>query len=247
MEETEYKKLYEAEQGHWWFRSLHEFIVDIVKKQKENLGRDMRVLDVGCGTGRLIKKLTEELGIRVYGVDISRYAAKYCSKREINTMQIASACALPYKDASFDMVISVDVLGSLSKEQEKKALDEFYRILNTNGKLFLHLPAYQFLYSAHDIAVSNRRRVDSRELQKVLIRSNFNPEKLNYRLMFLFPLIFIYRKLFRNIRKGKLGSDVSSPFGMINAVLYTVMYLEKFLLRNFNLPFGVSVFCLAGK
>src|SRR5207253_1048180 len=73
-----------------------------------------RVLDVGCGKGFLLFDLLETVpGLVVHGVDVSGYAIEHAHEGVRDRLVQASAVELPYAGASFDLVISINVLHNL--------------------------------------------------------------------------------------------------------------------------------------
>lgn len=95
-----------------------------------------KVLDVGCGKGFLLYELTQAvLGLEVFGIDISQYAIEN-SKEEIrNSLQVANAASLPFKDKSFDLVISINTLHNLPCYDLEKGLKEIQRVGKNNKYL----------------------------------------------------------------------------------------------------------------
>lgn len=100
-----------------------------------------RVLDVGCGTGRLVKFLNEE-GFEAMGCDNQETAVKYAKKLIKNAVVKASATKLPFKKGSFDLVCCVSVLEHLIKKDTKKFLTEAKRVLAPNGFVLLVTPNF---------------------------------------------------------------------------------------------------------
>lgn len=77
-------------------------------------------LDLGCGSGPH-RPLLEALGYRYHGVDLEGADAD----------DLVDAHALPYRDAAFDLVLSIGVLGQL--EQPALAMGEMHRVLKPGG------------------------------------------------------------------------------------------------------------------
>ena len=88
-----------------------------------------RILDVGCGKGYLLYEFTQSVpGVKVSGIDISKYGIEN-SKLEIkNFVQVASCTELPFEDNSFDFVISLGTLHNLYNYELKKAVQEIERV-----------------------------------------------------------------------------------------------------------------------
>lgn len=96
------------------------------------------ILDVGCGAGFLTNELALS-GHQVTGVDLSGESlevAKRFDKTRSVTYQVADAYALPFPDASFDVVSALDFLEHV--EDPKRAIQEFSRVLKPGGKFFFH-------------------------------------------------------------------------------------------------------------
>ena len=88
-----------------------------------------RVLDVGCGKGFLLYDFTQVVpGIEVCGLDISQYAIEHAKEEVRPCLQVGSAIALPFEDASFDLVISITTLHNLYCFDLDKALREIERV-----------------------------------------------------------------------------------------------------------------------
>lgn len=112
---------------------LNSFEGDILKRMFKNF-RGKSVLDVGCGTGRLIRSL-KDAGAIVTGADISDQMVKIAEKK-FPDIEVVSADIgnLPFEDNSFDVVVAAFVIVHL--KSLKKAFDEVYRVLK-NGGIFI--------------------------------------------------------------------------------------------------------------
>ena len=101
----------------------------------------MRVLDIGCGKGFLVKDLMVECpGLEAFGVDISRYALMHCDRDVAGRLHLGSAESLPFPDRSFDAAVSINTLHNLSRERVIVALKEIERL--APGRAFVQVDAY---------------------------------------------------------------------------------------------------------
>ncbi len=107
-----------------------------------NLGSEISLLDVGCAKGFMLHDLMEEIkGINVKGIDISRYAIENCIDTVRNHVEVANAKDLPFDDNTFDVVISVNTIHNLEKNECAKALQEIERVSKKNS--FITVDAYR--------------------------------------------------------------------------------------------------------
>ena len=99
------------------------------------------ILDVGCGTGRIVKFLNDK-GFKAKGCDPSEIAVKLARKinKDPRTIIKASATKLPFKPNSFDLVISMSVIEHLTLRQAQGFLKETCRALKEKGLIFIITP-----------------------------------------------------------------------------------------------------------
>lgn len=123
--------------GRWI--PIAEDIVDHFK-----LKPGMRVLDVGCAKGFLVKDLMKVCpGLEVFGLDISEYAVMNCEPEVVGRLHIGTAEKLPFPDNSFDAVIAINVLHNLPEELCKKAVSEVERL--APGRGYIQVDSYNTL------------------------------------------------------------------------------------------------------
>jgi len=94
-----------------------------------SLTGESAVLDVGCAKGFMVRDLKELIpGISVNGIDISDYAIG-CAEEDISDdLTVADARELPFDDASFDLVVSINTIHNLDREGVARALGEIERV-----------------------------------------------------------------------------------------------------------------------
>lgn len=242
MKKEYYEEYFYLEEKHWVFVARRKIALDILDRYLQNKNK-LDILDVGTGTGVMLGIL-ERYG-RVTGVDNSDIAIKFCQERGYHNVVNSSAENLPFENSSFDLICAMDLLEHLDGDQ--KVLKEFYRILRPGGFLFVTVPAYMFLWGGHDEINMHKRRYNINELFQKVINAGFCVEKISFFNFFLFPIISFIR-LGRKIihkRETKLKSDFKMPSPFMNNIFEGIFSSERFLLRYLNLPFGVSILCLA--
>jgi ubiquinone/menaquinone biosynthesis C-methylase UbiE len=108
----------------------------IAKKliQEYSLSSGMKVLDIGCAKGFLVKDLMITCpGLEVYGLDISEYALLNAEPEVIGRLHLGNAISLPFPDNSFDLVISINTLHNLERGQIISAICEIERVKKNNS------------------------------------------------------------------------------------------------------------------
>ena len=101
-----------------------------------------RILDVGCGKGFLLYEFTQVLPeARVAGIDISQYAVEHAKEEVKPFLQVGHAARLPYRDRSFDLVVSINTLHNLYIYDLWSALREIERV--ARGAKYIVVEAYR--------------------------------------------------------------------------------------------------------
>lgn len=106
-----------------------------------SLTAGMRVLDIGCAKGFLVKDLMAACpGLEVFGLDISEYALMHCEPEVVGRLHLGSADRLPFPDQSFDCVLSINTLHNLPRDRLIVALREIERL--SPGRAFVQVDSY---------------------------------------------------------------------------------------------------------
>jgi SAM-dependent methyltransferase len=107
-----------------------------------NISSSCSVLDVGCAKGFFLYDLTLAYpGIQVSGLDISTYAIENALPEVIKFLKIGDAVELPYRESSFDLVISINTIHNLELKGVVQALKEIERV--SRGNSFVTVDAYR--------------------------------------------------------------------------------------------------------
>lgn len=102
----------------------------------------MRVLDVGCGKGFLVKDLMLECpGLEAFGIDISLYALMHCEREVVGRLHLGSAEKLPFPDRAFDCVLSINTIHNLPRPKAVEAVREIQRL--SGGRAYVQVDSYR--------------------------------------------------------------------------------------------------------
>jgi SAM-dependent methyltransferase len=242
----EYARLAAIEETHWWYagmRRITRAILAPAVAASRGDGRRPRLLDVGCGTGLNVA----EAGAwaEALGVDVSDEALRFARARGIAVAR-ASIEALPFGDATFDVVTSFDVLYHRAVRDDARAVRELARVLRPGGLLFVRTPALEALRRAHDDAVHGARRHSRGELRALVEGAGLRPLRISYCNTLLLPMVAL-RAAVDRARPARRGSDLEAMPAPVEAVLGRVLSLEARLLGRIDLPVGASLIALATK
>jgi len=239
VEPAEYQLMDEAEDGMWWYRALHAGVLDVLDPNRAG-----PVLDAGCGTGGFLARLRQARpGGSAMGVEFKPEAAARARTKAGVPVAAGSINAIPFADAAFGGLVSLDVLCHAAAEPDR-ALAEFRRVLRPGGQLVVNLPAFQWLSSAHDARVHNARRFTAGGARALLAAAGFTDVRARYWNALLFPLMVAQRKLLA--RDEGHRSDVAVPPPWLNRGLHAVTALERRMsAAGLSFPAGGSVLATA--
>jgi SAM-dependent methyltransferase len=247
MYTSEYAAMYRSEDELWWYVALRSILKYYLRKYAP---ANATILDAGCGTGKNMAFYTD-LGYQVEGFDYSTDAVAFCHKRGLAQAQQGDITNIQWPDASFDVVTCMDVVGSLSAEDNLRAVDELYRVLKPGGIIIANTAALELFRSQHDDVANIKLRFTKAQFKTLFVKGDAIILKLSYRVFLLSPLILLF-KLIKRITwifktPGQSASDqVIFPFG-INWLLLQIQLFENRLFTAFDFPFGSSVFIIIRK
>jgi SAM-dependent methyltransferase len=241
MQQHTYSIMYEVEERHWWFVGRRAIIESFVAGVCRQIGkRKPRILDVGCGTGANLQMLGGH-GV-AEGVDVSEEALEFCRARGLAKVKQGAAEALPYEDASFDLVTALDVVEHL--DDDVAGLKEMQRVLRPRGRALLFVPAFMFLWGVQDDVSHHRRRYTLGDLKARLEQAGLQIERASYANITFFWPILIGRVIMR-LTGWRPASENNITIGALNGLLGRILGAESWWLRRLNFPFGVSIVCVA--
>lgn len=243
MDDAAYRQ-YQIEQNSWLKTGRRDLIVALITKSF-GARRDLEILDVGAGVGQNVDAVGD-FG-RVDVIEIN--AIGLTILRQMPTIRTVYDSPIPFDlQRSYDVIIATDVLEHI--EDDRAAALWIADHLRPGGVFVSTVPAFQFLFSEHDVALHHYRRYSVKEYAAIM-PPELEVVERGYFNSLLFPLAAAFR-LVRRLRSGresvaarKQSSVVPAP---LDAVFRRMLQFEVFLIRHgVRLPMGLSVFCRAKK
>lgn len=165
-------------------RIANLFIKNILKTLKEFNAKS--ILDIGCGTGYITKKIKDSLDVEIVGCDINTNRLSIASKLFGEELVTADITELPFKDSSFDAVIALEIIEHLNdvnaaiseiKRVSKNYViitvlnEPFFRLANflrgKNIKTFGNIPDHIHQFNKHSL-----EKALSKHFSKVQVKNN---------------------------------------------------------------------------
>ncbi len=140
------KEFFDGERRHGYggFSYMDRFWTPVVPTFKNHyqLTSESSILDVGAAKGFMLYDFHRLIpNLKISGIDISPYAIENAKEEVKPFLQVANAISLPYEDNSFDLVISINTVHNLEKDDLAKALQEIERVSRKNS--FITVDAYR--------------------------------------------------------------------------------------------------------
>jgi SAM-dependent methyltransferase len=228
---------HQAEDRHWWYRGRRTVLDGVIAGL--GLPAHARILDAGCGSGRNMIELARHG--TVTGVELSDTSVELARARGAGEVIAGSLLEMPFPDGSFDLAVSLDVIEHL--EDDLAALRELRRTVAPGGSLLLTVPAYQWLWSGHDVVNHHHRRYTRRSLRKVAEQAGWRQVRTTYFNSLLLPVAIVLRLLERlNTNTTESSLDLWVPPEPLNWLLERPLALEAAVIaRGAPIPAGLSL------
>lgn len=235
MDECLVRQYPELEKSHFWWVSRRELIAGLISTTSEADALD--VLDVGCGSGLLARELAAS-GAVVTGIDV-------VSHHEWELVDNLSGLELIEGDYSghagdlgaFDCVLALDVVEHI--EDDVAFVESLRSNTRPGGNLIVTVPAYEWLWSQHDVVNQHFRRYTRPGLVDVLRRGGLEVSRCGY----VFFGLVGPKLLAKGLETWRSDRGVSQPPALINEVALRYFRWEHGIAarRADFLPAGTSV------
>ena len=235
MERIVYDRMAEIDQLHWWYRARRDILSELIRR-KIVLPADARILEVGCGTGHNLDMLKAFGRVDAIEVDpAARAIATGRLGREVLDAPLPALTGVP--DATYDLIAILDVIEHI--DEDKAGLESLASKLRPGGRILITVPAFPWMWSAHDVVNHHKRRYTRKTLRALVADAGLRLDMMSWFNSLLFPLAAASRLAGR--LTGKTDSDDTLPPRPLNALFEWTFGLERYALGRLPFPPGVSL------
>lgn len=235
MDVKELSQISGRPEDHWYYAAKFDLLASTVAKFGAR-----RVADVGAGSGVFARLLLE----RTDCGEATCIDPAYDADRD----ETVSGKPLRFRrsavGADFDLVLLMDVLEHVDNDVE--LLSDAASSLKKGTPLFITVPAFKFLWSAHDDFLDHRRRYTAKSLARTIEAAHLRADWIRYFYAVIFPLAAVIRLASRG-RDARQGSDLRPAPPLVSEILKKALAAERRIFFPVNGLAGLSVVAVARK
>lgn len=245
MNPSEFANIARTEQSLWWYRGMESIFYRVLDPFVKNRSI-YDVLEAGCGTGHMSLSMQQHFRWKMFPADLSRVGLSHARGMGLRRLTQLDLRALPFRAASFDAVISLDVIAHLVSGEDQQAFGEFARLVKSGGLLVIRTSALNILHSRHSMFVGERQRFTASKLRRLCEKAGFRVLRLTYLNSLLMPIALAKFRLWEPLLNAPPASGVAPVAPWLNALLEIPLSIESSLVgRGVNLPIGQSLLLIA--
>lgn len=232
--ESDYGQAYaELYRQHWWWRAREGYLVQLF--QQLPLPPQPRVLDIGCGDGLFFDRLLQ-LGGTVEGLE-SEAALVSAATQERYAVHIGPFDESFSTNQNYSLVLMLDVLEHLPNPLA--ALQQATKLLASDGRLVITVPAFMSLWTTHDELNHHLTRYTKATLSELISQTALQIDQQRYFFHWLAPLKLATRLKEKIVATPPQPPRIPSPW--LNRWLLSFASWEQKIFSRASLPFGSSL------
>ncbi len=238
----------------WWYKGLRGSLKALLNRHGSKLPKKPVILDAGCGTGAnllLLRDLLRPSHLEGFDAAEEALALAHAKVPEAELYR-GDICAPEVRSAPLDLIVSLDVIYIPGAQRARDGLRTLVGALRPGGLFVVNLPAYDWLYSEHDVAIHTSERYTAPRVRRLLGDIGLEVALLTYRVCLLFPLVVMTR--LPGMLRARPGdpearSDLHQPPApRLDRGLHAVLRAENRLIAaGVRLPWGSSIFAVGRK
>jgi 2-polyprenyl-3-methyl-5-hydroxy-6-metoxy-1,4-benzoquinol methylase len=234
-----------ADSSHFWLEWRLLAMIKQANNLKIPLNKNLKVLEVGCGTGTLRKSIEAKTNWDIDAADLNINALSVVDPGRGKILLYDIFDENESFIESYDIVILYDVLEHI--EKTRPFIDSLLKHLKPNGYLLINVPAINSLYSVYDEKIGHFRRYNKKSLINEFKDKNLNILDIRYWGLLMLPLLVIRYGLM--IFNKKNDSEIvkkgfKPPSQFINKIFRILAKLETMV---FNKPILGTSLLLVGQ
>lgn len=252
-----YQCIAALEHRHWWHRGMREIAMALIKSCETPAPLSC-ILDAGCGTGAGLLWAREMLGAQVViGMDVARPALTFCHVRGDHPLLQGSVLQLPFRPASFDLIIRQDVLQHLPTDgADARVIVTFYEVLRPGGLMLVRANSRLGMGQEAALRDTDFQRYTLLEVASLLQTAGFIVKRATYANA-LPAVPALVKQWWRESRRYRVTQprrlyegfrmrDTAAEHAWLNQCLLWILRAEARYLSapGRHLEFGHSTFCL---
>ena len=239
---------FQLEENSFWFQHRNEVILACLNYEKEK----KVFFDIGGGNGFVSLRLQNEK-FNVTLIEPGIQGAKAAKRRGVDQVICSTFEDAGLTHNSMESAGMFDVIEHI--EDDFEFLSSLYKLIQTEGKIYISVPAFQMLWSEEDIDAGHFRRYTLKSAEKVLLKAGFKPIYSTYFFSPLVLPIFLFRSIPSRLGLKRKTHDLKKyqrehkqRKGLVDKVLSFIWQWElKRISKRKKITFGSSCLIVAQK
>jgi SAM-dependent methyltransferase len=245
MNPAELANIAKCEREFWWYRGMEKILFSVLEPmviERGVKGRPARVVEIGCGTGYMAKRLEQHYGWQMFPTDLQHEALQYAREQGVGRLTQAEMMALPFADGHFDAAVSLDVMVYVPRGEEGRAVKELSRLVKPGGLVVLRTAALEIMRSHHARFTGELQRFTRGQLLKLAAEAGIKVLRCTYANTLLMPIALAKFRVIEPLLPGEPSSGVEPVAPWLDRLLYGALEREaSWLGAGHDLPIGQSL------
>ena len=221
---------------HWYYRAKGAALRSMIGPTQVR-----HILDVGAGSGFFSRLLLDHGATQATCVDPG-YPGDHEELHQNHPIRFVRHI----DKFDGDLLLLMDVLEHV--DDDVALLTEYVEKSRSGARFFITVPAFQWMWSGHDVFLEHRRRYTLSQMEQVIAKSGLTLERGCYYYGFTLPLAAATRLVGRlmGVSRTEPKSDLQLHSPLMNATLAAICTAELPIFKLNRLA-GLTVCCLARK